>query len=951
MRIPTNHDTTQPTSASTVDPMDRERQEGNDADRVQAEGQSAPSSNNAPQDETAAASTAGGLAHRRSVDQEPSPTRPPSPSRPVVTGASVKSRMAAYMANVQSSSGPTGAGPKAPASPVRTWQKPAVAHVAGSQPNASRTQTLPTHTSKTSNTTASANASTSTTPSAPMSPLQSRLHQDSQHSSFASSKDPLLELVSIDDTNTFYEDKPDDDEEEVSYEHQSREYPDESETNTDDRDVSYDDSFVEETLAEEEDYESVEETIIEEDTELDSRMSTPPGSAYNNLLGGDQREEEEPSEESSGSSESGQDSDDSGSSESTSDSDASGDEHDKSSTSESLPKSNLDLASASADASSSHNYDPETPLVANKPRMDSVDDEETASPRVKKQSSLARLSPASLLNRSSKMGYQDLPAAPVELDTCRQNDKGRTVERTPPQPQATSAFSRREQSTVDHAGRISSLTSPAANGHRSERPQEEKSQHSGSSTKSWKRGQRLRQDKLILVPIFLIVALLITGLIGLIIWLVNGRNDSQSSALPVQAPTRYPSRKPILTQSPSQQPNVTLPTTAPVNSGDSILEFRGSLPTYTISALADTFSPQSLAFQWVTSEQQFSALPLERRNLRFALATLYYSTSGASWTNNAFWLSSTNECFWWTSSGSSCRGSQFAFLDLSDNNLNGVLPREISLMPGLSSLVLDRNPGLVGSIPDTIDALTGLQDLSLGSNSLRGSLPSTFSLLTSLTSLNLALNQLTGTLMSSWDSLTDLASLYLNGNRLTGSIPATLNSLNALQYLRLDSNRLSGSVPTSLSDLTNLAELQLHDNSLTGSLAGSFFTQLGNSNLVVLSLGENSLTGSLLPAVGRLRSVQVLDLSGNGFTGDLPTTLGRLTSMRQLDFANNSLSGTIPTELGEMTALRTLVLSGNAFTGSVPADVCGLVEPNSLFVSIDCDSVTCTCGCVCYVEA
>jgi hypothetical protein len=100
-------------------------------------------------------------------------------------------------------------------------------------------------------------------------------------------------------------------------------------------------------------------------------------------------------------------------------------------------------------------------------------------------------------------------------------------------------------------------------------------------------------------------------------------------------------------------------------------------------ALEDTESPQFAALQWLRSPLHNGFLSNTRTIQRFALATLYFALGGDFWKSNAFWLTSRNECDWFSSStsDSTCDSSgTIVELDLRDNSLSGRLPKEISLL-------------------------------------------------------------------------------------------------------------------------------------------------------------------------------------------------------------------------------------------------------------------------------
>ena len=89
----------------------------------------------------------------------------------------------------------------------------------------------------------------------------------------------------------------------------------------------------------------------------------------------------------------------------------------------------------------------------------------------------------------------------------------------------------------------------------------------------------------------------------------------------------------------------------------------------------------------VTNNTRLGTLSREQIIQRYALATLYYSTNGDSWSINDFWLEDGEECGKWATSFGplGCKDIGAAFsLDLMLNNLNGIIPPEIGLMTSLS---------------------------------------------------------------------------------------------------------------------------------------------------------------------------------------------------------------------------------------------------------------------------
>ena len=185
-------------------------------------------------------------------------------------------------------------------------------------------------------------------------------------------------------------------------------------------------------------------------------------------------------------------------------------------------------------------------------------------------------------------------------------------------------------------------------------------------------------------------------------------------------------------------------------------------------------------------------------------------------------------------------------LDLNSRGLAGSVPREISGVTALQTLVLHSND-LTGPIPPELGYLANLRGLDLSWNYLLGSIPPELGFLTNLKRLQLQRNQLTGEIPASLGNLTRLSGgLYLEMNLLTGEIPASLGNLTNLRRLHLYRNRLTGEIPPELSNLYILQELYLWSNRLTGSIP----VELSNlTNLQTLYLSGNHLTGCIFAKI------------------------------------------------------------------------------------------------------
>ncbi|MGB1250519.1 MAG: peroxidase family protein, partial [Candidatus Promineifilaceae bacterium] len=308
-----------------------------------------------------------------------------------------------------------------------------------------------------------------------------------------------------------------------------------------------------------------------------------------------------------------------------------------------------------------------------------------------------------------------------------------------------------------------------------------------------------------------------------------------------------------------------------------------------------------------------------------ALVALYTQTNGDNWTTRTDWLATDTPCSWY---GVECFNGQVYRLDLSNNNLTGVIPIELENLSSVDLLYLYENQ-LSGTIPPELGSLTSLRFLSLSTNQLSGTIPSELGNLSSLQRLSLATNQLSGAIPPELGSLSSLQDLYLHTNQLTGIIPIELANLSSLQDLYLHTNQLTGTIPSGFGTLTSLQFLYLNNNQLSGTIP----PELGNlASLRHLYLRDNNLSGPIPPELGNLTLVQRVLLENNSLSGSVPVELGNLSALQLFHLDHNELSGEIPSTLGNLTLLQNLYLSHNQLSGTIPAELGSLISLERLYL-------------------
>nr|CAD1839382.1 unnamed protein product [Ananas comosus var. bracteatus] len=245
--------------------------------------------------------------------------------------------------------------------------------------------------------------------------------------------------------------------------------------------------------------------------------------------------------------------------------------------------------------------------------------------------------------------------------------------------------------------------------------------------------------------------------------------------------------------------------------------------------------------------------------------------------------------------------SSIMIIDLSNNQINGMLPSSLENMTSLEVLNLGSNH-LHGFLPFLPDFLVWLD---FSNNMFFGSLPWSF-FKPNLFTVLLSNNSISDCIPSSICNMQSLFELDMSSNKLFGELPnCWYGASKYLNVIDLSNNKLSGQLPDSLGSVRNLEFLHLNNNTINGELPSS----LQYCPLVLLDLGQNKLSGEIPTWLGKLTELTILRLMSNMFAGNIPAELGQLENLQILDLSWNNLSGNIPQSFGNFHAMASTKLS------------------------------------------
>ncbi|XP_034674598.1 receptor-like protein 6 [Vitis riparia] len=281
-----------------------------------------------------------------------------------------------------------------------------------------------------------------------------------------------------------------------------------------------------------------------------------------------------------------------------------------------------------------------------------------------------------------------------------------------------------------------------------------------------------------------------------------------------------------------------------------------------------------------------------------------------------------------------CKVSSMGVLDLSNNNLSGVLPHCLgNFSKDLSVLNLRRNR-FHGIIPQTFLKGNAIRNLDFNDNQLEGLVPRSLIICQKLEVLDLGNNEINDTFPHWLGTLPKLQVLVLRSNSFHGHIRRSKikSPFMSLRIIDLAHNDFEGDLPEmylrSLKATMNIDERNMtrkymgdsyYQDSVMVTIKGLEieFVKILNT-FTTIDLSSNKFQGEIPKSIGNLNSLRGLNLSHNNLAGHIPSSFGNLKLLESLDLSSNKLSGRIPQELTSLTFLEVLNLSQNNLIGFIP---------------------------------
>ncbi|OWM76542.1 receptor-like protein 20 [Punica granatum] len=294
-----------------------------------------------------------------------------------------------------------------------------------------------------------------------------------------------------------------------------------------------------------------------------------------------------------------------------------------------------------------------------------------------------------------------------------------------------------------------------------------------------------------------------------------------------------------------------------------------------------------------------------------------------------------------------CDWKYVSLLDLSKNNFTGELPQCLSsLSENLVMLTLHSN-NFHGRIPlfGSNTSTCALEMIDLSNNQLQGPLPRSLSNCSELTFLNVGSNRIHDTFPSWLGSLSGLRVLILQSNKFHGGIekPKRDPGFPKLQIIDLSYNNFQLSLPSLYFQSWRHMGVSSPErnyylsgyNGPFGIFQGFEYSSYDFSMTIinkgvemeyekifgyfkVVDLSSNNFTGEIPDSIASLDGLHLLNLSNNMLIGSVSPSMAALMQLESLDLSQNELLGDIPLQLTQLTFLAFFNVSYNNLSGPIP---------------------------------
>ncbi|XP_059663975.1 receptor-like protein 7 [Cornus florida] len=284
-----------------------------------------------------------------------------------------------------------------------------------------------------------------------------------------------------------------------------------------------------------------------------------------------------------------------------------------------------------------------------------------------------------------------------------------------------------------------------------------------------------------------------------------------------------------------------------------------------------------------------------------------------------------------------CNVSSLLILDLSYNNMSGIIPQCLGSETESLKFLNLRNNKLCGPIPQGYKNGTQLTKINLSQNQLEGPVPRSLANCTILESLDLGNNHINDVFPFWLGTLYELKVLILRFNRFHGAIrnPKSSLAFPKLHILDISHNGFTGKLPSGyFHTWTSMKTIDVNQSTSYGSVDfardhNNYMTTLSNKGVQIgylyvlnvfaaIDLSSNRFEGKIPESIGILKCLHSLNLSNNNLIGQIPSSLGNLTEVESLDLSRNKLSGEIPQQLTQLTFLAFFNVSHNHLSGPIP---------------------------------